>query len=74
MANKKTNVAQESPSTDDFFEPLWPWPIMFFQRVTDRALRKSAAPRQEQTAHPRRPIRKKRQHTARKKRRHRRAA
>ena len=59
MANNKTRVAQDRRRVH-FFEPLWP--IVFFQKITDRALRKSAAPSHEHTAHPRRPARKKRRH------------
>lgn len=61
MADNKSKVAQDRRTVEvHFFEPLWP--IAFFQKITDRALRKSAAPRHEYTAHPRRPARKKRRH------------
>ena len=74
MANNKTKVAQDRGSIEDFFVPMWP--IAFFQKITDRALSKSAASWHEHTAHPR-PARKKRAHSrrpARKKSRHKRAA
>lgn len=75
MADNKSKVAQDRRSVDvHFFEPLWP--IAFFQKITDRALSKSAASWHEHTAHPR-PARKKRAHSrrpARKKSRHKRAA
>ena len=71
MADNKTKVAQERPGID-FFEPLWP--IVFFQKITDRALNGSEAPRREHTARTRRPARARTRRPARKKNRHRRAA
>jgi hypothetical protein len=65
MANNKTNVAQDRRST--FFDPLWPF--LFFQKVSERALRKSVAPRHERTAPSRRHAPKKRRHSRRRARR-----